>query len=133
MPLTLSFSSLLFPSLFNSAYLDDLHPYAIFLPPSPNSALPAKSPAKGFHDFLIYDEFVGFAAMILWAVVLLRNADAKTKWGWQGWAGFLSGLAVTIIFAGPAAAVVNTMWSRDELVLGSGDADDEGRQMLEKK
>lgn len=124
--LTLSITPLILPSIFAPGYHSFFHPLRVFLPKSPLEITPISSLGEGALLLLQWDELIGSGAMIVWAMVLNRNAHAgKVTWG--GWLSLLVKVTGLTAVTGPGGAVVALIWGRDELVLG-----DVG-EVLEKK
>lgn len=117
---TLSISSLLFPALFNSSIIPYLHPKSWILPPFPTSTKPTPNVGEGFLNFLLYDEYIGSSATLIWALVINRNMHAGTI-AWEGWFSRLAKVIGVSLLAGPASAVVLLVWERDELAFAAAE------------
>jgi hypothetical protein len=119
---TLSLESVLLPDLFHpditSASL--LHPRRVFAPPSPVDLTPPRDLAEGFHRLLLFDEYIGSFAFVVWALVINRFAYTTSLRAWAAHLRLLVTVAVLTLFSGPAGAAVWLVWQRDELVLGTG-------------
>jgi hypothetical protein len=115
----LSFSSAMFPTLFNSNLVADLHPARVFVPVLPwSSAARPSSLAEGTLWFFQWDYLIASVAVLLWAVSL--NIQALQRQGIAANYFSLALKAVTItIAAGPCAAALVLIWERDELVIST--------------
>ncbi|KAK0637819.1 Citreoviridin biosynthesis protein D [Lasiodiplodia hormozganensis] len=116
--LTLSLSSLAFPSLFAPATAAALHPAAVFLPKLSPAGTTGVGLAEGVTRFMQWDELVSSVASVVWAgTVYLR--DTRTKGGKRfGVLGVVVRAVGWSVIGGPAAAAVGLVWARDEGVLG---------------
>ncbi|KAI9800936.1 MAG: hypothetical protein M1833_003073 [Piccolia ochrophora] len=115
--LTLSLSTILFPSIFRRDIVAALHPARVFYPTSPFSTVPVPDVGEGFLHFLHWDEYIGGLAVLLWAAVLYRNAHAGRA-AWGGWLPLLVKTAGLLAVVGPSSTTVALIWARDEMVLG---------------
>jgi hypothetical protein len=113
--LTLSLSSVLFPSLFAPGIAAEFHPSHIFLPLSPFDPSKLVTLAHGCLNLLQWDSlFVSVLGLFL-AVMGFRRAYAG-----NGLVGdVIKGLGLSVL-VGPGSAVLLILWRRDELVLGAG-------------
>lgn len=125
---TLSISSLLFPALFNPTILPYLHPRRCFLPPIPTSSETTPNLGEGFLNFLLYDEYIGLLATLIWALVINRNVHAGSI-TWEGWLSRLAKVIGVSLLVGPASAAVLLVWERDELVFAALE-DDESKKVV---
>lgn len=114
--LTLSYSSVFFPTLYNAASRSGLGPSSVFLGVSPFYSTPVKNLGEGLWHFLIWNMNVSNVAPLLWALLQCRNAHEGRK-EWEGWISVLMKIGAVSMVAGPAAGTAALMWVRDELVL----------------
>jgi hypothetical protein len=109
---------------------------SVFLPHIPLLTYRISSLSEGVHNFLIWDLYVGSAALLLWAVLLYRNAttekaivDPNTSLpiyrelllGKRGQDGMLRRkliwkIGVWSVVGGPIGALAVLLWERDEIV-----------------
>ncbi|KAI9883888.1 MAG: hypothetical protein M1823_004328 [Watsoniomyces obsoletus] len=126
---TISLSALMIPSIFEPPMASSLHPARVFLPPPPYSTTQVANIGEGLHNFLLYDEYIGSLATLLWTVVVYHNA----RGGWRSWAEPLALLGKIVgvsILAGPASATLLLLWERDELVLNGSTASNRRKKIL---
>lgn len=104
------------PSLFPGQLAQALTPDKVFVPGSPHSYEPLSSAAVVIHDFLLYDQYIGCAALLVWSTTLAARA---------GRISVDAALAVRVLrnclLVGPAGAAVLLMWQRDDAVLSEGE------------
>ena len=103
----------LFPSLISPT----LTFRDVFIPPVFYSHAPMKSMAIAIHNFFQYDQYVGSAAAIAWAVALHCNSRAAPMRG-RHWCWLVGEVVGVSLMAGPAGALVWLMWNRDERIIG---------------
>ena len=112
--LSLSLSSVLFPSLFAPGIAAEFHPSHIFLPLSPFAPSKLVTLAHGCLNLLQWDSlFVSVLGLFL-AVMGFRRAYSSN--GLVGDIIKVLGLSVVV---GPGSAALLILWRRDELVLGA--------------
>ena len=120
--LTLSFSTMFFPSLFQPSICKHFHPRTILLPTrSPLSTTTIEDAGEGLLHFLQYNMAISNIAPVLWALIQYRNAialKAEKEWGLWDWAQCGFKAASLYILAGSGATVGWFMWQRDEMVIG---------------
>ncbi|KAL8827341.1 MAG: hypothetical protein Q9170_007054 [Blastenia crenularia] len=112
---TISFSALLFPSIFAPNVVILLTPSAVFKPAGFTASVKMPSIAAGSLQFLQYDEMVGAAAMILWSATLYLNIMKKKNTLVEWMSLMVKGFAIGAI-AGPQGLAVAAMWARDEII-----------------
>ncbi|KAF4544453.1 Atma protein [Lasiodiplodia theobromae] len=116
--LTLSLSTLAFPSLFSPTTAAALHPAAVFLPKLSPAGTTGVSLAEGTTRLMQWDELVSSVASVVWAATLYLR-DTRTKGGKRyGVVGVVLRAVGWSVVGGPAAAAVGLVWARDEGVLG---------------
>jgi len=106
---SISLSSLLFPSLYSSEILPDLHPAKVFLPIFSHEATPWP---LGMHRLLQWDNFVGSSGILAWATVLLLNAFQAT--GGKSHISLLLKVPFLVATSGFVGAAAVLQWERDE-------------------
>ncbi|KAL5342865.1 hypothetical protein BJX70DRAFT_394307 [Aspergillus crustosus] len=136
---TLSLTTLIFPSIFNPQYVNDLSPSSLFLPPI-SPAPKALTPGDGTRGFLLWDQVVGYSTiMIVVGSELLNAIDAipAIRRGLRShpdhqlagkiqaftssrWAIGVVGLGLTLL-VGPGSTILIASWARDEILFGLGD------------
>jgi hypothetical protein len=114
---SISLSSLLFPTLYSSEILLDLHPAKVFLPIFSHEATPWP---LGMHRLLQWDNFVGSSGILAWATVLLLNAFRAT--GGKSHTSLLLKVPFFVATSGFVGAAAVLQWERDELLLGNDGA-----------
>lgn len=118
----ISFTAMLFPSMFNAEAAASLSPQNVFLTPLPWSPLKSESLGAGAHWLLQWDQLVGTVAVLLWSVILFRSAHLS-----RGVAFSTCGLVMKVfalcLLTGVAGAAVEVMWEREELLFQADDAD----------
>jgi hypothetical protein len=108
--------TLLPPSAFSNAapFIQNLSKAdfaSVYLPYVPTLTHQVPSFAAGVHAFLQWDMYIGAGAMLLWGVLLHRNA-ATEKTAVE----LLGKIGLWTVLAGPSAALVVVLWERDEMV-----------------
>ena len=114
--LTVSITSVLFPMLFASQYVESLAPSMIFIPAAVSSHQKMSSIGSGFLLLLQYDELVGSGSALLWAIVLFAGTWNRGKTALH-WFSLLAGCSLMVLLAGPTGCAVALIWARDELVI----------------
>lgn len=115
--LTLSFSSIFFPTLFKPGIRAGLSPSAIFLGVSPLSTTPVKDMGEGLWHFLVWNMNVSAVAPIIWAALQYRNAH-EGRARFDGWGVLILKIFAGTMVGGSASSVAALMWARDEMLLG---------------
>ena len=105
-------SSNFFPSLFSPS----LNFRDVFVPPVFYSRAPMKNMAIGIQNFFQYDQYVGSAAAIIWAIKLHCNSRTSPL-TLKHWIWLVGEVLVVGLIAGPSGALVSLMWNRDERIL----------------
>ncbi|KAI9834083.1 MAG: hypothetical protein M1819_003368 [Sarea resinae] len=115
----LSLIAYIFPTLFAPGVAARLHPATVFLPlPFWSSTIAKGSPGEGSLHMMHWDQALGIAGMVLWALVLYRNAFAYSPKKWEGWFSVLHDSTISFVLEGPAASIIRLVAARDELLLG---------------
>ena len=103
----------LFPSFFSTT----LNFHDVFLPPMFYSRAHMENMAIGIQNFFQYDQYVGSAAALVWAVALHCNSWEK-RMTWRHWMWLLGEILGVGLIAGPGGALISLMWNRDERIIG---------------
>lgn len=113
-----------FPGLFAKEYGGVWDFGKVFVPKGISPATQVESVGEGTHLLLQYDAYVGNAAMVLWASVLLFRASQASAPALNRvrLAALIAGASV---LGGPIGLVVSLVWARDELVFSR--AGDKGK------
>ncbi|KAF2726643.1 hypothetical protein EJ04DRAFT_598620 [Polyplosphaeria fusca] len=119
----ISLSTLLFPMLFSPAYLDELHPASLALPPV--SITQGRTIGDGIRSFFLWDQVFGYTSAILVALKAYEAACTAKGTGFS-WRRSALGTFVASAVVGPGVACLGLGWLRDELLFGG--KDEEGRQ-----
>lgn len=104
------------PVLFSPLAQDTLSFREVFIPPPFYLCAEMKSMAAGINNFFQYDQYIGSAAAIVWAVALNINSR-KCPLSCRGWVELAIEIVGSSIVAGPGGALVALMWHRDERLL----------------
>ncbi len=118
---TLSISTVIFPVMFNEAYIADFSPRALFAPPVAIGG--GETVGDGVRGFFLWDQIAGYPVMMLVMMMQLRAAADSLGVGisWMKMVGMAMGVSCV---AGPGSACLALSWLRDEMLFGSGE---EGR------
>jgi hypothetical protein len=109
---TLVLSAFIFPSLFSRSTIQALNPTNVFVPPGPDSHEQIKDMVQGVLNFLQYDDYIGSAATLVWAIYI-NNTVSMSK----NWLRRFVGVIGMIIAAGPGATITWLMWEKDKLLM----------------
>ncbi|KAH7330450.1 hypothetical protein BKA65DRAFT_539587 [Rhexocercosporidium sp. MPI-PUGE-AT-0058] len=113
--LAITFSTIMFPTMFSQSAIQLLHPRIIFTLPLSHAEV--FSMGAGALQFLQWDLFIGFTTVLIPAVVKYRRMQASAG-NEENLAGFsLKALAAVLLF-GPGAAFLRFKWLDDEAALG---------------
>ncbi|KAK2776636.1 hypothetical protein FQN53_002544 [Emmonsiellopsis sp. PD_33] len=124
---TISLASTLVPMIFDIDIVPALHPSRVFLNTLPWSGARVSSLGQGVLWFLQWDQLLGTAGTLLWAVSLYASAHQARKVR-VGCVGFVPKVAALCAVSGVAGAAVELMWERDELVLQAGEGEEKKRK-----
>ncbi|KAJ5553038.1 hypothetical protein N7494_002416 [Penicillium frequentans] len=113
--LVISVATVLAPTLFDTRFVDALHPSKVYSFPVPWSGLKVDTVADGVHVFLRWDYMIGSAGILLWALKLHTVAH-KQILSSVSWTSLIFKVGLLTALAGPAGAAAELMWERDELV-----------------
>ena len=114
--LTLSFTSILLPSLYAPEFAAAFAPSKVFLPTAITPATKMPSIGAGILLLFQYDQLVGSTAVLAWANLLYVKAREKAL-SPADWAKLFVGNATLATLAGPEACAVALIWARDEMIL----------------
>lgn len=127
--LTLSLTSIFFPTIFNPELRTGFSPHAIFIGASPFvgaspfTTKPVEDMGKGLWSLLIGNMNISGLATLLWATIQYRNAH-EGRLQWEGWSIPLLKLSALTLVGGWSSAAGALIWARDEMVLGeAGDSE----------
>jgi hypothetical protein len=112
-----AFSSL-FPALFAPEYKGVLDYSNVYVPAAITPATKMPSIVSGMFLLLQWDEIVGGAALLLWAVVLYVMAARDVYQNSLDWLLFLVVTGTLTFIAGPSGTAIALLWARDEHVNG---------------
>ncbi|KAJ5782330.1 hypothetical protein N7457_004104 [Penicillium paradoxum] len=110
-----SLATVIAPNMFQGHFVESLHPAKVFALHLPWSGLTVDDVGVGLHVFLRWDYTIGTTGVLVWALSLYVVAHyqlLKTV----SWPSLLLKVALLTVFTSPAAAAVELMWERDELV-----------------
>ncbi|KAK2809534.1 hypothetical protein FQN50_003802 [Emmonsiellopsis sp. PD_5] len=124
---TISLASTLVPMIFDIDIMPALHPSRVFLNTLPWSGARVSSLGEGVLWFLQWDQLLGTAGILLWAVSLYVSAHQARKVR-VGCVGFVAKVAALCAVSGVGGAAVELMWERDELVLQGGEGEEKKRK-----
>ncbi|KGO78185.1 hypothetical protein PITC_034000 [Penicillium italicum] len=110
-----SLATVVVPVLFEERFLGSLHPANVFSVSLPWSGLTVGNLGDGVHVFLQWDYNIGSAGVLIWAISLYTAAH-KHLLNPVSSPSLLFKIALLTLVAGPAAAAVELIWERDELV-----------------
>jgi hypothetical protein len=109
--------TLLPPSAFpeSSAVLTRLSQsdfFGVYVPYPPVLGLRFSDLAEGIQNFLIWDLYIGMSSVLLWAILLYRNATGgisnKSSWPKVAWK-----ILTWTLISGPMGAATILLWERD--------------------
>lgn len=126
-----SLVTVLFPAVIHPAYLTELHPSAIFVPPL---ALPkATTPGGGVKGFLLWDQLVAYLVVMVVVTLELQSVWTATQrtesfcWSW-----YFTALLMTSVLLGPGTACLIVSWLRDEMLFGGWIDEKEAKRAADK-
>lgn len=110
---TLSITTILFPAMFKTSIIAELHPYYLTIPPF--SVHQGATVGAGVRSFMLWDQVFGYSTIL---VVMLRQLrTAATAVGVQpSWTKLAPFVLVTLTLAGPGSACLALGWERDALL-----------------
>lgn len=120
-----SLSTVLFPAIFQPAYIDQLSPTSIFLPPLISDPSKTLTPGDGARGFLLWDQAAGYATILVIIVLELRCAARAVRRSGSASAPLLLspwilgvGIIIVSLVLGPGSACLAGNWVRDEILFG---------------
>ncbi|PTU21755.1 hypothetical protein P175DRAFT_0434760 [Aspergillus ochraceoroseus IBT 24754] len=115
--LSISLTTVLFPTLWAPETLDDFHPARLLIPPV--AVTPTRTVGDGVLSFFLWDQLFGYIVGILVAWSQLRTVLVARGWYHQRWAGtkVLVGIVGGVLIAGPGSVCLGLNWVRDELLM----------------
>lgn len=121
--LTLLFTSHFFPALFATPFIGIFNPKNVFWPVTTSASHHMSSIGSGAMLTIQYDEIIGSAAVVLWALFLFTTASREKKGAnaaaAAAWGLGLGSVALSAL-VGPLGYAVIAVWGRDELVFARG-------------
>ncbi|KAJ5639915.1 uncharacterized protein N7484_007777 [Penicillium longicatenatum] len=126
-----SLVTILFPAIIKPAYLTELHPSAIFVPPL---ALPkATTPGDGVKGFLLWDQLIAYLVVMVVVTLELQSAWTSTqRAGSFCWSWYFPALFMTSLLLGPGTACLIVSWLRDEILFGGWIDEKEAKKAADK-
>ena len=123
--LSLSLTSVLFPSIFTPEYRGVLIPSNVFKPASISPSKMMASVGEGATQTLLYDEACGSVALLVWSMALLLKKHSETRpLCLSTTTKILASSAILVPLFGSCGCAVAFTWARDELVFEEGKAGD---------
>ena len=101
----------LMPQLFPDGIAERLSFQSVFVPDAPHNYGPTTI-AEASRHFLLYDQYLGSAAGLVWAITNASRAGI-----FKGTFGDFREIIKDIVFLGPQSAVISLMWKTDEVLL----------------
>jgi hypothetical protein len=110
-----SASTVLFPAIFSPPYVAEFAPANLLFPK--NAAVP--SIGAGVLNFMQWDQWIGYTAVLLWALALRHADEAVSLRTWTQ--GALRAVLASVV-VGPGGAAAWLIWMRDEKAFASAPA-----------
>lgn len=112
--------SALSPSFFENApaeivRLSQSDLYGVYVPHAPIYGLKLGSLAEGVQNFLVWDLYIGLTSVLLWTVLLYRNATSTTT-SWLSLPTLIIKTLIWTLVSGPMGAAAILLWERDAIV-----------------
>ncbi|OJJ96410.1 hypothetical protein ASPACDRAFT_1890833 [Aspergillus aculeatus ATCC 16872] len=126
---SVSITTVLFPTLFQPIYHNELHPTAIFIPPLAIGPQ-AKSPGDGVRGFLLWDQVAGYSTVMIVVMLELRSAWAAKGWDFR-WQRMIPVALGGSLLLGPGSACLLGSWVRDEVLFGGWGQEDKQVRKVE--
>lgn len=108
-----SLSTYLFPSIFRSEYLTELHPSALFVPPL--AVVAGGTVGDGTRSFMLWDQLLGYATVTLVMIMRLRSAAPATIRGGT-WCTVAAAMLLSYVVVGPGSTCLLISWYADVLL-----------------
>ncbi|KAJ5329224.1 hypothetical protein N7452_009614 [Penicillium brevicompactum] len=121
--LSISLTTIIFPTLWASETLQEFRPGRLLIPPV--TITPAKTVGDGVHSFFLWDQVFGYTVGILVAWLQLHTVLVARGWFHQRWprTKVLVGVVGGVLITGPGVVCLGLNWIRDELLLLPSTAD----------
>jgi hypothetical protein len=112
--------SALSPSFFENApaeiiRLSQSDLYGVYVPRAPIYGLKLGSLAEGIQHFLVWDLYIGLTSVLLWSILLYRNATSTTA-SWLSLPALVIKTLILTLVSGPMGAAAILLWERDAIV-----------------
>ncbi|KAL8902626.1 MAG: hypothetical protein Q9207_004526 [Kuettlingeria erythrocarpa] len=104
--------SVFFPMIFAPNYSSAFRPERLLILPLSRAA--ASSLGEGDLSFMKWDQLIGYACMLLYAIMTYRQAQGKL--GVRGSWGLYACVVGGCVLAGPGGTVLAISWAKDELL-----------------
>jgi hypothetical protein len=89
--------------------------YEVYVPYFPVLSHQVSSLAEGVHNFLLWDLYVGSASVLVWAILLYRNAASEKPQDGAFWKIAWKVSTWTLV-SGPMGASAILLWERDAIL-----------------
>jgi hypothetical protein len=89
--------------------------YEVYVPYFPVFSHQVSSLAEGVHNFLLWDLYVGSASVLVWAILLYRNAASEKPQDGTFWKIAWKVTTWTLV-SGPMGASAILLWERDAIL-----------------
>jgi len=115
--LSISLTTIIFPTLWAPGTLHEFHPARLLIPPV--TITPTRTVGDGVHSFFLWDQFFGYTVGILVAWSQLHTVLVARGWFHQRWSRTkaLVGIAGGVLIAGPGGVCLGLNWIRVELLM----------------
>lgn len=105
-----SVSTVLFPAIFASGYRSEFAPANLLFPKNEKVG----SIGAGVLNFMQWDQWIGYTALLLWVLRLLQGNEKLAAKGFFGWISRTLEIFAAIVLLGPGGAAVVFIWKKDE-------------------
>lgn len=111
-----SFSTVVFPALFQPTYIQELSPRSLFIPPLALSA--TSTVGDGVRSFFLWDQVIGYLTVM---VVIWKqfSVAARTATGSYSWLKTAAVVVVASAVLGPGSACLVLSWWKDVLLFAT--------------
>ncbi|TWU71182.1 hypothetical protein ED733_001149 [Metarhizium rileyi] len=115
-------ATVIVPSIFQTQYLEPLHPLSVFATPFPwaSAAFKVSTVGQGAQIFLRWDYVIGSTGVLVWALSLYRSAHRAVNVQ-VSLSDLLFRVVALSVLCSPVGAAVELMWEREELFLHDSD------------
>jgi len=115
---SISITSILFPMVFDPAYVTFFQPGALLIPPMSWDGV--STFGEGIIGFMQWDQVIGYACMLLLAVILYKRAyESIGRGNFVSWKLYTA-VAAGCVICGPGATFLALSWAKDELLNEGG-------------